>query len=212
MTCKEAGFRPFYHKFCVLPMTAQFKQMLTRYPKSNQADGILTYGYCDNSAGFTLEILALAKNDDSGTVFDDISNDERFVLRFGAVANDVFQYVDDSDGILAERYKEKINDIHTYYHASNSVETSRSFAFLDPLRHENFIDDILVLFYKETLQPEGCWVRIKDIVDLHSEEHAFVGTLLNEPNQEFGCHRGQEILFFSLKNNKNQVMCLASLN
>lgn len=212
MTCKEAGFRPFYHKFCIIPMTTPSMKLLARYPNADRADGILTYGYCDSSAGFTLEVLAIANNNDNCTVFDDISNDQRFILRFGTVANDVFQCIDDPSGTLAERYKERINDIHTYYRASDPVETSRSFTFLDSLRHENFIDDILVLFYKETLQPEGCWVRIKNIVDLHREEHAFVGILLNEPNQDFGCHRGEEILFFTLKNSKNQTMCISSLN
>lgn len=61
----------------------------------------------------------------------------------------------------------------------------------------------MVLAVKEGLTPEGCWVRITGLGDKY-----FVGTLLNEPNQDFGYHMDDKIAFFicSGKDDKNYLI------
>ncbi len=62
--------------------------------------------------------------------------------------------------------------------------------FLDGSRDSSSVDDVLVYLLKEGLSPEKCGVRITGL-----EEHSLKVTLLNEPNQNFGCHCGEEISF-----------------
>ena len=68
----------------------------------------------------------------------------------------------------------------------------------------------MVLTVKDGLKPEGCWVRITGLGDKH-----FIGTLLNEPDQNFGYHMGDTIMFFlyggegderALVSNMNEIM------
>ena len=87
-------------------------------------------------------------------------------------------------------YRDKL-EITLHYDAPEDVERSRRFDFLDEFRNEDYPDDMLVLTLKEGLNPEGCWVRLTGLGD-----KCFIGTLLNEPNQDFGYHMGEEIAFF----------------
>ena len=48
----------------------------------------------------------------------------------------------------------------------------------------------MVLIIKNGLRPEECWVRISDLSD-----RRVMGTLLNEPDQDFGYHAGDTIAF-----------------
>ncbi|MCW1073651.1 SseB family protein, partial [Streptococcus anginosus] len=77
------------------------------------------------------------------------------------------------------------------YNAGDEVEESRNMHFLDESRNPEYPDDVLVYPVKDGNNPEGCWVRIEGL----AEDHIF-GTLLNEPEQDFGCHEGDKIPFY----------------
>ena len=61
---------------------------------------------------------------------------------------------------------------------------------LDELRHPNFPDDVIVLFFCENFRPEYAWVRCDTV-----EEKLIVGTLMNELQQDFGYKVGEKIKF-----------------
>lgn len=64
MKYTETGFRPLYHNFCVFPSNEEIKKVVENFPGFIEADGVLTYGYCDKEAGFTLELLCCVKKTD----------------------------------------------------------------------------------------------------------------------------------------------------
>jgi len=65
----------------------------------------------------------------------------------------------------------------------------------------------MVLVVKEGLTPEGCWVRITDLGD-----KCFVGTLLNEPNQDFGYHMDDTITFFLYRGEDGKNHLVSNMN
>lgn len=79
----------------------------------------------------------------------------------------------------------------SHYNADAEVEISRTIKFLDEFRHKLFPDDVLVITIKNGLNPEGCWAGITGL-----EEDFIIGTLLNEPDQNFGYHAGDAISMF----------------
>lgn len=206
MNYKETGFRAFYHQFCVLPITKQTKAALTGFPGAEDANGVLTYGYYDRTAGLTLEVLGAAHVKDESARFEDLSKDTRSFIRIGAVAEDDFLFFADDDGKLAERYADKIEMLH-HYDADEEVEKTREMSFLDECRHEEYIDDVTVFLVKEGLKPEGCWARIIGLGD-----HFFMATLLNEPDQDFGYHEGEKIAFFVQKTEDESIICISDMN
>lgn len=206
MNYKETGFRAFYHQFCVLPITKHTKKALTGFPGVRKANGILTYGYYDRDAGLTLEVLATAQVEGEHASFEKTAMNIHSFLRIEDVAEDDFLYFADEDGRLAARYAKKIETLHPY-DADEAIEKTREMTFLDGCRHEIFIDDIKVFLVKEGLEPEVCWVRMSGL-----GEHFFLGILRNEPAQDFGCHKGEEVVFHLQQTEDQKLICICDRN
>ena len=60
---------------------------------------------------------------------------------------------------------------------------------------------------KDGNELEGCWVRIEGL----AEDHIF-GTLLNEPDQDFGCHEGDKIPFYVQHNDYKEISLWSNMN
>ncbi|MDE6034857.1 MAG: SseB family protein [Ruminococcus sp.] len=190
MYYKDTGFRALYKNFVAFTLRDNLKQCIDNYPNADKANCILTYGYIDHDAGLTMEILAAGIKDGDSFTFFDTSTKARAFIRVGAIIEDEFFFFDDKDGELSKRYSEKL-DVLNHYAVSEEIEETRKMAFLDKSRHEYYPDDVMVYLTKQGLRPEGCWVRIIGLGD-----HFIMGTLLNEPNQNFGYHKGEKIAFF----------------
>ena len=152
---------------------------------------ILTYGYDDRDAGLTLEVLGCARKHDEFWQFADSNNLIRSFIRIDAVADDDFGLFMDEDGKLAKRYAEKL-EILKAYDPSEEIEKSRLMVFLE----------------KEGMKPEGCWARIIDV-----SEHRLWAKLLNEPDQDFGIHEGEDFTFYVHKDGESgKITCHAQFS
>ena len=210
MKYSEKGFRSVYHNFCLFPISEAVKAVAEQFPSFKDADSVLAYGYCDRTAGLTLEILCCAKEVDTDTfTFAKSPKDMRGIVRINAVAEEEFVFVGYDDDPIKDNFKHKLENLDRY-DAGYEVEVSRAFEFIDEFRHEFYPDDVMVLTVKDGLKPEGCWVRITGLGDKY-----FIGTLLNEPDQNFGYHMGDTITFFlyggddderALVSNMNEIM------
>lgn len=78
--------------------------------------------------------------------------------------------------------------------------------FLDKSRHDFYPDDVMVYLTREGLNPEGCWVRIIGLGD-----HFIMGTLLNEPGQDFGYHSGEKVAFFIQKQEDEGIILYTNM-
>lgn len=206
MTYRETGFRAFYHHFCVLPLTSQTEKCIEGYPGAEEANAYLAYGYIDSECGLTLEVIAAIKVSDEGVEYFDAAYDIRSIIRIETVADDFFRFEPDEDGKLSTRYAEKIA-VTRDYAVDEDIEKTREMSFLDASRHDSCIDDVLVYLTREGNEPEGCWTRIIGLGD-----HFFVGTLLNEPDQDFGYHEGDRIAFFVQKTEDEKIICVSDMN
>lgn len=93
-----------------------------------------------------------------------------------------------------------------HYDVSEEIEKSREMVFLDGQRHEENIDDVLVYLMRDGLHPEGCWTRISGLGD-----HWLMGILLNEPDQDFGYHMGEEIGFYVHQQEDESFICYSDM-
>jgi hypothetical protein len=187
MKFKDVGFRGFYHRFIAVPANENLKKLIENFPGSNEANYILTYGYIDHSAGFTLEVIAAAVKSDGGFEFKATNPELSAKIRIANVLEDEAFYFKEED--LSEHYAYKLDQLQ-HYNVNDAIERSRSFEFLDRFRNLEFPDDIFVYFIKEGNEVEKCMVRIENLSD-----HIIFGTLLNEPEQDFGYHEGDNVEF-----------------
>lgn len=190
MYYKDTGFRALYKNFVAFMLKDSLKQCIKNYPNADKVNCILTYGYIDHDAGLTMEILAAGVKEGDSFTFFDTSTETRAFIRIGAVIKDEFFFFGDKDGELSKRYSEKL-DVLKHYAISEEIEETRKMVFLDKSRHEYYPDDVMVYLTRKGLNPEGCWVRIIGLGD-----RFIMGTLLNEPDQDFGYHNGDKIAFF----------------
>lgn len=206
MKYSEVGFRAFYHNFIVVPIKDSLKGVLKDFPGADRANCILTYGYIDRMAGFTLEVLAAAFMDNEEMSFG-VGNAELLSkIRIESVIDDECYYVDDEDDSMYKLYLDKL-DMLKNYAAGDGVEESRNMDFLDGSRSPEYPDDVLVYLLKNGNKPEGCWVRIDALA-----EHEIIGTLLNEPNQDFGYHAGNQIAFYVHQTENKEIILCTNLN
>ena len=199
----EAGFRKLYKKFIVFMLNDRLVHSLDGYPGVDEANCIITYGYIDHQTGFRAEILAAGYKSEEGYRFFDGSNTHRSFLQIGAVKEDEFFIIDDKNDSLKTRYSDKLELVNDYY-VSDDVEKTRYMEFLDRSRHELYPDDITVFLTKGELEPEGCWVRLTDL-----GENYIIGTLLNEPYRDFGCHEGDRIAVYIQKMDSGDSVCIS---
>ena len=205
MKYKDTGFRALYHNFVVVRVNENIEQLMKDLPGHEKANGIMTYGYYDRQAGLTLEVLGAAILDDKGFKCAPPDMNSSLKLRAEALEDAEFYVVNDKDKIFYEKYKEKV-DMLELYKASEDIEKTRGFKFLDPSRDDFFIDDVRVKLIKIGLQTEECWVRITGLA-----ERSILGELLNEPYQDFGWHKGDEIAFFAHENEDEGIVLLSDM-
>lgn len=200
MNCKEAGFRAFYKHFSVFEITDDDRKKLEGFPGAEQADYFLTYGYMDEEAGLTLEVICCAKNLSRGFVFADSRTDIRSSIRFKDVFGREAFFIEEH--ILEEQYKEKLYMLKEY-DVSDEVEETRKLTLVDDCRDLCFIDDVMVYFMKDGLEVEGCWVRLLSV-----NESTISGILLHDPNQRFKCHKGDIIEFRLQETDEKKIVCV----
>lgn len=206
MKYTETDFRSIAGRFFAFPLTETLEKVIAEYPDAAKADSVLTYGYIDHEAGLSLEVLAAGKKTASGFRFFDTNLSVRAMIRIGAVENEEFEWLPDKRHTLQKRYAERL-EVLKAFEVSEEVEKTRKMAFLDASRDRHYPDDVLVFLMREGLQPEGCWTRMIGLGD-----HCIVGMLLNEPNQNFGYHKGDNIAFFVDQNDKGEVICFSDMN
>ena len=201
-------FRQFYKHIVTIEVNEDTRKVIGNLNGGETADIVYAYGYIDHEAGFTFEVLATGKHDNRKPIDQIEGNDKSCVkLRAGSVQGLEISFIAD-EASYRTKFAKKIKTIE-YYNVSNEIEETRSFGFLDEARHDYYIDDVAVFLVKEGNDPERCWVRIEG---LDPEKHRIIGTLLNEPNQDFGYHIQDTITFFVQKTDDNQVLCIADLN
>lgn len=195
----QLSFRDMYHRGCFFAMNDYLAELLEAAKiGADGADGALGYGYIDNEAGFTFEILASAKR--AGDRFIPLPNDGTVSLkvRRGSAAHwNIILHPD----VDTTPFEETIRFINEGYFKNEGFEFFRGMDVIDELRHPDFPDDLRVLFMKEGQEGvEICWVRSMDV----AEDHV-IGKLLNEPYKDFGVHEGDTIPFGIVKDGEDYV-------
>lgn len=185
------GFRPLYNNFCIFPMNNVIKTALKDEKGIDEADGVMVYGYVDHFVGNTIEFIALTKNiDDEKYTYIKLPDNARFFCRADKLAEAEFRFLEKGNGHLYEQFKFKIDRISYFYDVNDGVAKSRTMTFLDAFRQPFHYDDVKVVIYKEGLKLEGVWARIEDL-----GKGMIIGTLMNEPEQDFGISIGTRIAF-----------------
>ncbi len=204
MTFREAGFRAFYHQMVVLPADRTLRPLLAGFPNSDETTSMLMYGYIDPEKGLMLEVLAGIKKEDSGSPSLVQTNPGiRSSISAAQVADTPFVPLSDENGDLHRKYADKLDQL-AVYDVSEEVEESRTLTYLDGIRVQTDPDQVQVIFLKPGVEDETLPVRITG-----SDDHGFSGTLLSQPEGDFGVSKGDTLNFYVGQSNDGIVVCIA---
>ena len=85
------------------------------------------------------------------------------------------------DNVNVELFQDKIDMVEKATEVSKELEELRLYKELDPSRHLEYPDDIMVYFLDEGKDVEACWVRLEGIQD-----GKMYGAVLTALHQNFG--------------------------
>lgn len=206
MKIKDINFRMAYHNFFYISGNEFMNNMKEHFPNSDNADGLLVYGYIDHYAGLTYELICCARKDGDSLEFFGEDNTSAIKLRAGSISDCDAIYIDkEENSDLLSNYSEKVNSINIDYSCGKDVSETRKISLLDSSRHALYPDDVKVFIFHGKNQPECCWVRCEGIKD-----GKIFGNLLNEPNQNMNIHIGETIYFNIVKSSDN-IFCIADI-
>lgn len=203
MNYKEAGFRAVFHNFCAFPLNEKLQKMIDGFPGAEDANCLLAYGFIDQEEGVLMEVICSGHEEDLSFQFCDTDPMIQSRIHIEDVAEDEFYYIEDDGNQLRNRYMRKLNQIDAY-DVTDDVTQTRLMEFLDDLRHPYFPDDIQVQLVGNGREVEVCWARITGM-----DEENLWGTLLNEPDQDFGFYCGDTIAITVQKTDDGKAVCIS---
>lgn len=193
---KSVNFRSLYHKLVYI----RCPEIIERLAGSGVevirgSDGIIAYGYIDEQCGLSFHVFGAAGVRDGVELVKGMKDEKAMLLlRRGSVAECSFVDLNEA-GVSYPEYISLINMVRENYDTDNEAkENMRKMDFLDEFRNADFPDDVAVVIFSEGLQPEQVWMRCVDVT-----EEMLYGTLLNEPNQDYGIHEGDKVGFVPIE-------------
>ena len=200
---KDTGFREFYHRFVYIECRDVLERLMGDFLNDDDT-GAIAYGYIDEQAGLSFQIVKVAAIKDNHICFRDSIEKAMLIMRYGSLEKARFIDLAQTD-VDTKQFADFEQMIRENYDTDNpEKEQLRELAFLDSCRHPDYPDDLAVLLLHEDHQPEQVWVRGD-----HLTENEIRGTLLNEPNADFGVHHGDSIQIIPYKQDDGSIVCVS---
>ncbi len=203
MNFNETGFRSFYHHLCALELNEKLSKKLKNCPGIEEASHAVVYGFINPEKGLMLELMGCGRQEAEGFSFHDIYEGRRITIGISDVAGIPFQSFEEQEPDILGQFSPRLAKLRKYA-VSAEVEKSRKFVFLDECREKANPDIVRVYLSGKGLEPEEHRVRITGLGN-----HVLTGSLLEEPEQDFGVGEGGEVRFAIRRLKNGRVICVA---
>ena len=202
MLLKEMNFRDIVDKYLNIDAADMAQKLGSIFEVTDDVTGLLCYGYIDAQAGISFEILCCAVHDtDKKTLKLLHGNDEQSAKIRLAELLEAQAAVLPSEMPRLSEFKGKVEMVQKAYKADESTEAMRQLTSLDPARLATH-PDIVTVYLVRGDEAEAVQVLLKEVREVN-----IIGTLLSEPQAATGLHKGDEISFFLVRNEKG-IMCM----
>lgn len=199
------NFRDIVDKYFYIEAVGVAQNLGSIFEVTEDATGVLCYCYIDAQAGITFEILCCAVHDaDKKTLKLLQGNDEQLAkIRLTELLEAQAAVLPSEMPRLSE-FQRKVAMVQKAYKADEATEAMRKLTSLDPARLATH-PDIVTVYLVRGDEAEASYVLLKEVREVN-----IIGTLLSEPQKAYGLHKGDEIGFFLVRNEKG-IMCMKVL-
>lgn len=205
MLLKEMNFRDIVDKYLYIDVAGVAQNLGSIFEVTEDVTGVLCYGYIDAQAGISFEILCCAVHDaDKKTLKLLHGNDEQSAKIRLAELMEAQAAVLPSEMPRLSEFQSKVAIVQKAYKADEATEAMRRLTSLDSARLVTH-PDIVTVYLVRGDKAEAVQVLLKEVCEVN-----IIGTLLSESQNAAGLHRGDEISFFLVRNEKG-IMCIKVL-
>lgn len=205
MLLKEMNFRDIVDKYLYIEAARLAQNLGSIFEVTDDVTGLLCYGYIDAQAGISFEILCCAVYDaDKKTLKLLQGNDEQLAKIRLTELLEAQEAVLPSEMPRLSEFQRKVAMVQKAYKADEATEAMRKLTSLDPARLATH-PDIVTVYLVRGDEAEASYVLLKEVREVN-----IIGTLLSEPQKAYGLHKGDEIGFFLVRNEKG-IMCMKVL-
>lgn len=205
MLLKEMHFRDIVDKYLYIEAAGVAQNLGSIFEVTEDVTGVLCYGYIDAQAGISFEILCCAVHDAAKkTLKLLIGNDEQSAKIRLAELLEAQAAVLPSEIPRLSEFQSKVAMVQKAYEADEATEAMRKLTSLDPARIATH-PDIVTVYLVRGDESEAVFVLLKEVREVN-----IIGMLLSEPETANGLHKGDEISFFLVRNEKG-IMCMKVL-
>ena len=205
MLLKEMNFRDIVDKYLYIDAVGVAQNLGSMFEVTEDVTGVLCYGYIDAQAGISFEILCCAVYDAAKKTLKLLhGNDEQLAKIRLAELLEAQAAVLPSEMPRLSEFQRKVAMVQKAYKADEATEAMRKLTSLDPARLATH-PDIVTVYLVRGDEAEASYVLLKEVREVN-----IIGTLLSEPQKAYGLHKGDEIGFFLVRNEKG-IMCMKVL-
>lgn len=205
MLLKEMNFRDIVDKYLYIEAAGVAQKLGSIFEVTDDVTGLLCYGYIDAQAGISFEILCCAVHDAAKKTLKLLhGNDEQSAKIRLAELLEAQAAVLPSEIPRLSEFQSKVAMVQKAYKADAATEAMRRLISLDPARLATHPDTVTVYLVRGD-EAEAAHVLLKEVREVN-----IIGTLLSEPETANGLHKGDEISFFLVRNEKG-IMCMKLL-
>ena len=205
MLLKEMNFRDIVDKYLYIDAVGVAQNLGSIFEVTEDVTGVLCYGYIDAQAGISFEILCCAVYDTAKKTLKLLrGNDEQSAKIRLAELLEAQAAVLPSEMPRLSEFQNKVAMVQNVYKADEATEAMRRLTSLDLARLAAH-PDIVTVYLVRGDEAEAVFVLLKEVCEVN-----IIGTLLSEPQKAAGLHKGDEISFFLVRNEKG-IMCMKVL-
>lgn len=205
MLLKEMNFRDIVDKYLYIDAASVAQNLGSIFEVTDDVTGLLCYGYIDEQAGISFEILCCAVHDAAKKTLKLLrGNDEQLAKIRLAELLEAQAAVLPSEMPRLSEFQSKVAMVQKAYKADEATEAMRRLTSLDPVRIATH-PDIVTVYLVRGDEAEAVQVLLKEVREVN-----IIGTLLSEPQKASSMHKGDEISFFLVRNEKG-IMCMKVL-
>ena len=205
MLLKEMNFRDIVDKYLYIDAAGVAQNLGSIFEVTEDATGVLCYCYIDAQAGITFEILCCAVHDAAKKTLKLFhgNGEQSAKIRLAELLEAQAAVLPSEMPRLSE-FQSKVAMVQKAYKADEATEAMRKLTSLDPARLATH-PDIVTVYLVRVDEAEASYVLLKEVREVN-----IIGTLLSEPQKAYGLHKGDEIGFFLVRNEKG-IMCMKVL-
>lgn len=205
MLLKEMNFRDIVDRYLYIDAVSIAQKLGSIFEVTEDVTGLLCYGYIDAQAGISFEILCCAVHDAAKKTLKLLrGNDEQSAKIRLAELLEAQAAVLPSEMPRLSEFQSKVAIVQKAYKADEATEAMRKLTSLDHVRIATH-PDIVTVYLVRGDDAEAVHVLLKEVREVN-----IIGTLLSAPQKAAGLHKGDEISFFLVRNEKG-IMCMKVL-